>query len=60
MQNVWILINISLNFVPTDQINNNSNIGLDNGLVPTRRQAIIWTNDGKFTGVYPSLGLNEL
>ena len=23
-----------------------SSIGSDNGLVPTRRQAIIWTNDG--------------
>ena len=23
-----------------------SSIGLDNGLAPTRRQAIIWTNDG--------------
>ena len=24
----------------------------DNGLVPTRRQAVIWTNDGKLTVVY--------
>ena len=24
----------------------------DNGLVPTRHQAIIWTNDGKLTDAY--------
>ena len=24
----------------------------DNGLTPTKRQAIIWTNDGKFTDAY--------
>ena len=29
-----------------------SNIGSDNGLAPTRRQAIIWTNDDKFTDAY--------
>ena len=28
------------------------NIGSDNGLAPTRRQAIIWTNDGNFTDAY--------
>ena len=27
-------------------------IGLDNGLVPARRQALIWTNAGKFTDAY--------
>ena len=27
-------------------------IGLDNGLAPTRRQAIILTNDGYFTEAY--------
>ena len=26
--------------------------GSDNGLAPTRRQAIIWTNDGKLTDAY--------
>ena len=26
--------------------------GSDNGLAPTRRQAIIWSNDGKFTDAY--------
>ena len=35
---------------------NNSNqypsISSDNGLAPTRRQAIIWTNDGKFSDAY--------
>ena len=29
-----------------------SSIGSDNGLSPTRRQAIIWTNDGYFTDKY--------
>ena len=29
-----------------------SSIGSDNGLAPTRRQGIIWTNDGKFADVY--------
>ena len=42
-QNDWITINISLKFAPKDQY---SSIGSDNGLAPTRRQAIIWTNDG--------------
>ena len=28
------------------------NIGSDNGLAPTKRQAIIWTNDGYFTEAY--------
>ena len=33
----------------------------DNGLAPTRRQAIIWTNDGlEYRCIYASLGLNEL
>ena len=29
-----------------------SSIGSDNGLAPARRQAIIWTSDGKFTNAY--------
>ena len=29
-----------------------SSIGLDYGLAPSRRQAIIWTNDGKFNDAY--------
>ena len=36
-------------------------IGSDDGLAPTRRQAIIWTNDGQvWWRIYASLGLNEL
>ena len=50
---VWILIQISLKFVPKRAINNfpamNSS---DNGLAPIRRQAIIWTNDGSITDAY--------
>ena len=42
-EKVKILINISLKFVSKGLINN---ISSDNGLAPTRRQAIIWTNDG--------------
>ena len=29
-----------------------SGIGSDNGLVPARWQAIVWTNDGYFTDAY--------
>ena len=29
-------------------------------LVGAKRQAIIWTNDGKITDAYMSLGINEL
>ena len=29
-----------------------TSIGFDSGLAPTRRQAIIWTNDGSFTAAY--------
>ena len=43
-KNVWIPLKISPKFVPTIRIQNS--IGSDNGLAPTRRQAIIWTNDG--------------
>ena len=39
-------IKISLKFVPKVPINNIPGICSDNGLAPTRRQAIIWTNDG--------------
>ena len=41
-ENVQILITISPKFVPKGQY---SSIGSDNGLAPTRREAIIWTND---------------
>ena len=34
-------------------------IGLDNGLVPDRQQAIIWTKEGLVhRRIYASLGLN--
>ena len=44
-ENAWIWIKISLKFVPRGQIKQYSSIGSDNGLVSTKRQAIIWTND---------------
>ena len=59
--NVIILIEISQKFVPQGPIINIIIIGLDNGLAPNRRQAIIWTNDGlDYWCIYASLGLNEL
>ena len=39
------MLKVSLKFVPKVWININ-NIGSDKGLAPTRRQAIIWSNDG--------------
>ena len=47
-------IQISLKSVPKVRINTiqYSSIGSDNGLAPTRQQAIIWTNDDKFTDAY--------
>ena len=45
-ENAWILLKISLKFVPKVRIDTNSSIGSDNGLAPARRQAITWTNDG--------------
>ena len=45
-ENIWISMKISLKFVPKGPIDNMpATTGLDNGLVPNRRQAIIWTND---------------
>ena len=36
-------------------------IGSDNGLVQSRRQAFIWTNNGlAYSRIYASLDLNEL
>ena len=40
----YILIKISLKFVPEGPIDNDTAFGLDNGLAPNRWQAIIWTN----------------
>ena len=49
-ENVWISIKISLIIIVSD-----------NGLAPTRRQAVIWTNDGLvYWRIYASLGLNDL
>ena len=42
---LYEFFNISLKFVPEGQIKQYSSIGSDNGLAPTRRQAVIWTND---------------
>ena len=56
-ENVWISIKIPLKIVPKGQINNFPTLFQiiffsDNGLTPTRRQAIIWNNDGHFTDAY--------
>ena len=51
-ENVWILLKISLEFVPKIRIYKYSSTGLDNGSVPTKQKAIIWTNDGWFSGIY--------
>ena len=42
-ENCCILIQISLKFVPNGLY---ASIGSENGLVPNRHQAIIWTSDG--------------
>ena len=42
---------ISLKFVPKVPFKHSS-IGSDNGLVPTSRQTIIWTNGGQFAEAY--------
>ena len=42
-ENIWILIKISLKFVPKGQINNISALVQ---IMAWRRPAIIWTNDG--------------
>ena len=44
-ENVWIPIKISLKFAPQGPINNIPAL-VHNGLAPSRRQAIIWTNAG--------------
>ena len=60
-ENICILIKISLNFVPKVPIDNKPSIGLDNGLVPNRRQAIIWSNaDPVHWCIYTALGGDEL
>ena len=61
-ENIWISIKIWLKFVPKGRINIlYSNIGSNNGLAPTRRQAIIWTNaDPIHWYIYAALGGDEL
>ena len=51
-ENVRISTNISLKFVPKVLINNIPALVQIYGLAPTRRQAIIWSNDGKFINAY--------
>ena len=46
-ENVWIFIKISLKFAPKGPVYI-VNIGLGNGLVSNRHQAITWTNDDPF------------
>ena len=45
-ESLWISLKISLKYIPNVRMNHIPNIGSDNGLAPTRRQAIIWTNVG--------------
>ena len=53
--NVWILIEISLKFVPKGPIDNNQ------ALVTNRWQAIIWTNAQRILWcIYAALGGEEL
>ena len=55
----YTLIKISLKFVPEGPIDNNT--ALDNGLVPNRQQAIIWTNVHPiYWWIYTALGGDEL
>ena len=58
-QNIYILIQISLKFVPKGPINNIP--ALVQIMARRRPGAIIWTNDGMvYWRIYASLGLNEL
>ena len=43
---------ISLKFVPNGPIDDIAEFGSDNGLAPSRRQAIIWTNYGYISDAY--------
>ena len=59
-ENVWISINIHWSYLPGSNWQYTS-VGSDNDLAPTRRQAIIWTNDGQVSWrIYATLGLNAL
>ena len=62
-ENIWISIKISLIYVQNIPIHIKTNVGSENGLMPNRRQAIIWTRDGLYslsTHIYASLGPNDL
>ena len=57
----WKLLYIHQNFIEICSLGTKSSIRSDNGLVPSRRQAIIRTNDGLvWWCIYASLGLNDL
>ena len=56
-----ILVKISMKFVPKGPIDNKPSTGSDNGLVPNRRQAVIWTNADLIRWrIYAALGGDEL
>ena len=60
-ESIWFSIKIPMKFVPYGLINNIPSIVSDNGLAPTGRQAIFWTNDGLgYWPIYVTLCLNEL
>ena len=42
-ENIWLYIEKSLKIIPEGPVDTIFSIDLDNGLVPTRGQAIIWT-----------------
>ena len=61
---MWNCMNFDWNFTEVCSQESNlqySSISSDNGLMPNRQQAIIWTNEGSgLWCIYTSLGLNEL
>ena len=65
-KDISISIKASLKFIPNGPISNipaliQVNIGSDNGLAPTRRQAIIWTNVNPIDWrIFAALGRYEL
>ena len=52
-----ISIQMLLKFVPKGQTGNKSLLVSDNGLLPPRQQAIVWSKHG--LGYYVSLNLDE-
>ena len=56
-ENDRIPIQISLKYVPRSPIDNKPVIGSGNGLAPSRRQSITWTNDDPvYWRMYAALG----